>query len=760
MEIGSLPQTQSFYANLLKTRRYINQEYGTPAVLTVRDGKHFIAVATTTKKEQGLPKKLEISGIQGITINVQLQEPVYTISLANVEDENARLVEDFFSFELRSAFRDCRELWRGASPYIYYSQQALPSPKNSSHINIYPGFRYRVRVIGGEVYFAVDVTHVSIDAETLAERIAQGQEWRRYQGRHFLYEFGPQWYFIQLQEVSHATVSEAKFEHPEQPGVHISVLDYTREIWGGHSTVQNLVSDGAALVYNNPGQNDQRYGATMLARLRYNSSETEKAHADTILEPNERLQRQKHVIATYCDEQFQIDGRKVRISQEAKTINAKSFPIPAFKFGNAKVLRASQNTRDDLASMLSLRKKWLKSNKIGPFASQPSSMSQFILAPVSIAADEDLMDRLYEDISQTVNSISSQEYNPTTVVWDDGKAKTIPQILRELKPYKQQMESSGGVACALVVLPDTYAFGDIGNLRRHIKKMLYPIRTKCIQASEVSSYLRQTPNGYEIKNNVYWSYLFNTALKLLVVSGAKPWTLADPLHYDLYIGVDVLNTTAGFSFLGAGGELLQFRSFTSGDKEKLSAEEIVKVLLDDLPRFIERIKALTGKSLRSVVIHRDGRSYDTEIKGFQHVINELESNRLLIPEGNHGIVEIHKSNSASLRMYYSKHHNHRAGNPRVGRYHVFDDRWGVIATTGFPSLNQGTASPLVAQIAYGNLEIEKVLQDIFNLSMLAWTKPDGVQSPPLTIKIIDDWLEPIAADIDENEGLLDDLDSE
>jgi hypothetical protein len=756
MGFGNIPETQSFYANLLKARRYINQEYGTPAVLTMRDGKHYLAVASATKKEGGIPEHLEISGIQAITINVHLQDPIYTIPLAAIDNKDIHLVEDFISFELRSAFRDHQELWRGASPFIYYTKQAVPL-KTDRHICLYSGFRYRIRVIDGQIYLAIDITHVSIDTRTLTERIIQGEEWRHLQGRHFLYEFGSLWYFIQLQEVSHSTVSEAKFEHPEEPGVNISVYDYTRKKWESHPAVQKLVPDSSALVYNNPGQNDQRYGATMLARLRYNSSETEQSHTETILEPDDRLKRQMNIIATYCDGQFQINGQKIRISQEAKAIEAKTFSVPAFKFGNEIVLRTDGNLRDGLQNMLSLRKKWLQSKQIGPFASLPASMGQFILAPVSIAADEDLMERLREDISQAVNSISSQEYDPTVVVWDDRRAKTIPQIKRELKQYKQQMDASGGMACALVILPDTYSHGDTGNLRRHIKTMLYPVRTKCILASEITSYLRRTPNGYEVKNNIYRSYLFNTVLKLLVISGAKPWILADQLHYDLYIGIDVLNNTAGFSFLSAGGELLQFRSFTSGDQEKLSAAEIAKVFLDDLPRFIERTKTITGTLPRHIIIHRDGRSYDSELEGLQHVVNELKANKLLMPDAQSGVVEIHKSNSASLRMFYWK--NGRAFNPKVGRYHIFDSQWGIVATTGYPDINQGTAAPLVAQIAYGDLEIKKVLQDIFNLSMLAWTKPDGVQSSPLTIKVIDDWLEPIGADVDKNEGLLDELET-
>jgi hypothetical protein len=762
MEIGDLPQTQSFYANLHRARRYVNQEYGTPAVLTKRDEKYYLAVASTTKKDNEIPGQLQVSGIQGITINLRLREQPQTISLTAIDDTYTHMVEDFLSFELRSAFRGCRKLWRGGSPYIYYTKQVVDQKAaHQRQICIYPGFRYRVRVIDGSIYFAIDITHVYVDNRTLAERITQGDEWRHLSGRHFLYEFGPRWYFTQLQEVSHLPVSEAEFEHPNGSGQHISVYDYTQQEWDNHPAIKRLQPNDDAFVYNNPGQKNERIGATTLARLRYNTTDAEvgQLHSKTILSAYNRLNQQKAVIAEYCNGQIELNGKSVQISQRPKEINAKRFSLPAFKFGNGQVLRTGRS-RDDFQGMLSTRKSWLRADHIGPFTSQLASMSQFILAPLSVASDEDLMDRLREDILKAVNRISQQDYEPDVVVWDNNRARTIPQVKRELEPHKQQMQAAGGLACALVILPDGYSPGELGKLRRHIKTMLWPVRTKCIQASEVTSYLRQTPNGYTVKNNIYWSYLYYTALKLLIVSGARPWVLADPLNYDLYIGIDVLNNVAGFSFLGAGGELLHFKPFPCGDRESLTARQIAAVLLDkdSLPRFIERLQCSIGRLPRHLVIHRDGRSYDTELEGYQHVVRELQSNKLLTPDTKLGVVEIHKSNSESLRMYHMS--GERVNNPLIGRYHIFDNQWGVVATTGYPALTQGTAAPLVARIKHGDLSMENVLQDIFNLSMLSWTKPDGIQSTPITIKILDDWLESIAADVDENEGLLDEIEVE
>ena len=78
----------------------------------------------------------------------------------------------------------------------------------------------------------------------------------------------------------------------------------------------------------------------------------------------------------------------------------------------------------------------------------------------------------------------------------------------------------------------------------------------------------------------------------------------------------------------------------------------------------------------------------------------------------------------------------------------------LICTTGHPAFSHATAEPLVIRIAEGNLDIEKAIRDVYWLSILAWTKPDGVQSTPITIKLADNWLEPIAAKVSENEAMF------
>lgn len=770
MKIGELPQIQSFHANLQKARRYINHELGTPAVILKRNGSYYLAVSPNPKKVDQLPEELSITGVQRITINLQLCKGVHTINLAQINDADTSLVEDFLSFNLRSSLRYNTDLWNGASPYIYYTKAPMNlKTNNTENICIYPGFRYRVRVIDHEAYVAVDITHVYVDSRKLAERIADGTEWRHLTGRYFLYEFGPQWYFIQFKTIHSLPIGQAKFEYPAGTGEHVTVYDYTMDTWGQVPSLRTLTSDDETIVYNNSGQNNEHYAATSLARLRYNTTDPEigKLHSKVILDPNPRLKEQQRIIAEYIDGQIHLDDSKVKVTRGAKRIHPKQFPTPSFKFGNGEIL-PSVSHYNDFKEMLRKRKRWIESDHIGLFAPPSDSMNQFILSPLSVAADENLLSRIQEDVSHMFNRISHQDYYPDVLIWDDTKAKTLSQIKQEIIPLKEQIQATGGIGQAtLIILPDSFSGSKLGKVRRLIKSELWPVRTKCIQISQFKQYLKPTPAGYEVTSGIYRSSMYNTVLKHLVVSGAKPWVLNDPLHYDLYIGVDVLNEYAGFTLFAAGEELLQFIPRKSGYGEKLSAKLIAEVLLDKnhLPRFIERLKKKIGRLPQHIIFQRDGRTYDDEIEGYEHVFKQLQENDLLISDSQLGVVEIHKSNSESLRMYH-RNGRGRISNPIVGRYHILNPSSGVIATTGFPVLNQGTAAPLVAKVKYGNLSIEKVLQDIFHKSMLSWTKPDGVQSTPITIKVLDDWLEAIATEVsgeddsEENEGLQDEVEIE
>ncbi len=760
VEIGGLPSGKTLYRNLQRIKYFIGREYGTPAAILKRGGQRYLAVATKTKK-QSLPPELEVPVLQGLAARLRLlPDHPLTLDLTNLHGEDEFVATTFIGFTMRGYLRNHPNLWQGASSFLWYTKDPLELPKHKGKqppVALYPGFSYRVLVIPKVgLCVAVDVVHVYTDTRTLAQRIADGEDWRSLVGRHFVYEFGPNWYFIQLREASNHSISEARFEHPRSPGRMTDVYEYTLEKWRGRETtrLRQLCPEDQALVYNYPNQSGQFRGATSLARLRYQTEDPEigRLHRLTILEPEQRLERIQNTVATYLDSKVTLGDIPIRVGHEPLSVPTKIFPVPSQQFGNGRVLDRPGRGAEALKEMWQTRVEWLCDKQIGPF-NLSGIRNQFILIPLSLAANEALMDRIQEDLVAAVNQISSVSYHPTPVVWDDQGGRTIPQFKRALAEPKQLMERSG-VACALVILPEGLPRKASGKLRRHIKRMLYPkVRTKCVQADKLLSYFGSNKGEHRVISSKYWSYLRNTALDILVTSGYWLWALAEPLHYDLYVGIDVLHNTAGFTFVAANGAICRFHASTSEQKEKLSAGQMARELLENLGELIPRVRQETGALPRHLIVHRDGRFYDTEQEGLYHAVTQLQRQEGLLPSEVHvGVVEIHKSHAERLRLFGRL--RNRIVNPWVGSYHIFDEHWGMLCTTGYPGIHQGTANPLVAKIVDGDLDIAKVLRDVYWLSILAWTKPDGVQGDPVTIKLADDWLEPIAARVSENEGVF------
>jgi hypothetical protein len=234
---------------------------------------------------------------------------------------------------------------------------------------------------------------------------------------------------------------------------------------------------------------------------------------------------------------------------------------------------------------------------------------------------------------------------------------------------------------------------------------------------------------------------------MLLVNHKWPFALNGALHYDVYIGIDVLNTMAGFTYIYNGGRNTFFRHYRSRQAEKLSKKQIFSVLYRDLQRDLTRLELQP----RSVVIHRDGRSFPQEEEGFAEAIERLIQSRILQQNVQVGVVEIHKTTMGRMRLFEER--NNEICNPRIGSRFVIDDRQGFVCNTGWPFRFPGTASPLHISMAWGSLEIEKVLEDVFALSQLAWSAPDKSSRLPVTIKLGDMFLQPIASRFDEEDAL-------
>lgn len=336
------------------------------------------------------------------------------------------------------------------------------------------------------------------------------------------------------------------------------------------------------------------------------------------------------------------------------------------------------------------------------------------------------------------------------MVYDDERARTVPRQTQAISEALNRANARSGRA--LLVLPETAR----PDLHHHVKTANWPdLQFQCADAARIRRFYRYRPgNGLEVpgdRRGRYSGYIGKLACALLIVNRQWAWCLNNPLHADLIVGIDVLHGRAGFTFVYDHGAQIVFKDAKSHRPEQLSRDlmrdTIIRGVRSDLRRETERRAAI-----RSLTVHRDGRVYDSERAGIWAAVRQLISEGLLTNDVRVTIVAIPKKTSINLRLFAGPTPG-EVRNPRIGSYLVLNEREGVVATTGYPFNLPGTAIPLHASIVEGDMPIEQVLQDIFCLAQLAFSAPDLPLRTPISTKLANDFLEPIAARFDMETAL-------
>jgi argonaute-like protein implicated in RNA metabolism and viral defense len=243
-------------------------------------------------------------------------------------------------------------------------------------------------------------------------------------------------------------------------------------------------------------------------------------------------------------------------------------------------------------------------------------------------------------------------------------------------------------------------------------------------------------------------YLRNVALnKILLINRKWPFILADRLHADITIGIDVKNNTCGLLVVGRFGADIRPFLKTSRQKEQLQPLQVKKYLCEVL----REEASATSEPIRTIVIHRDGTLWPSDLEGAQQGIVTLKEEGVIPPDATLTVLEILKLSPAPLRLYgVTEGPNNRAWieNAGVGTCYIVNDTEAYLCTTGRPFLRQGTARPLHVKRVAGPLPLLQYLEDLYALSVLAWTQPEGCSRYPITLKLNDRYLRDEATDYD------------
>lgn len=524
-----------------------------------------------------------------------------------------------------------------------------------------------------------------------------------------------------------------------------TVTQYTFPINGGQKNVREYYeqrygirvpeNDEAVFVRDREGGDSWPVPASRLFPL-FTTEYDEVRNCSVVpqMPPDERVETIRAFLNDLRDVRFA--GSMLTIGHSHfQTAEQSVFPAPALEFGNGQTLSVDSSLPIEEGYNRYRQGKMTMLYEHGPFSSQ-SLPDLVLLYPDSLDrnAREKLRQRLGEEIKELCGVAPRFARQ---ISYPLGKQPHAGAGL--LAAAEELVRNNDGTFLPVIVLADT--------LREHIydllKRRLSSLASQCVRERTVARMARD-------EQAVGGSRLRNLALGILTAAGLQPWVLAKPLHYDFYMGVDLLANQVIYVFVcGKGGRNVWVQR---GDqlRRRGITEKIDRVQLADQFKSGVREAKRLGVPLNSLVIHRDGRWWSNEELAITEAIAELHSDGTLSKECQVGVVEVRKSHLPVRLFSVLNASKNLLENPMPGSRLILNSCEAILTPTGQPGRwdKQGrTAGTLLLRIARNpngsRLDIRKIAEDAYGLTHLNWNAPDIEISLPVTIRWSDERLREI-----------------
>jgi hypothetical protein len=692
------------------------------------------------------------------------REEIHSVSFTNFDDTTRQIALSFLGWELRGHLYGHPDLWRNGSN-TFFRKRVVNHDAPRRSFDIYGGFSPRFIFVEGRLHIAVPVIYCYTDSQW-SDRAFDERTIQRLGGRKMLYHFGPQVYPVKFQRRTGKSLLGQQF-CPEGAGTTANVYDWTVKKAGKTPADRPLDPNSPAIQYRNIGNEEERYGALSLCKLMLNNDDPRVARSRREYQrtPGQRINSATAIVKTFLTG-MSLSGVALKISPVPRSAPAKHFDYPEIRFGNGRVLRVSRipsNGTVLLKDVARTRAAMLEDKAVG-FAVLTDLDDQVLIAPRSLSVP--VLNDVKSRIEGMVSSLIRTPYRLQLVRYDDQNKRTLRDQVKAVVSSLNEFDIDGGRG--ILVLPP-HAQTDLHN---YIKKSLRNrVQFQCMSVEKLGSFYPQGGNGINHTNgngyshhnggddhspavrpfpeNKFRSYLLNMVMGLMIVNRQWPWILNKPTHYDGYIGLDVLDHTAAFTFLYEGGAVCAMRDQESSHKEKLSRELVAKLIYAGLKQDLPDL----DQPPRSIVLQRDGKLFESEWLGFLDAINKLTEEGVLPADMSAGAVEIPKHYSYGIRL--AEPGTHDLLNPELGAWEKLTASEGIVCTTGRPFNIPGTAEPLVVRVVRGNLNLKWVLEDTFGMSQLCWPVPTACMRLPVVLKLCDEHLRAFAGRADEDNALFD-----
>jgi len=682
---------------------------------------------------------IEILDVPDRKYHVDVTDQLLEINIEEAKENECELICRMLERPFTDKLWTLRDSFWKDQWTLFYPLQPGNASATRDIMNAYRGCKFGVVFVEGKgLHLAVDVKTRYVGRKSLSEYPTQERETilgdhidlnLKFEDRaRFLRDNGTAKFPCKYTGETGQTVSQFVIESGD------TVLEYYRKTYPRLSIDPN---DPAVFV---KGREDRESLAVPASRLfPIFTTEYEGVRNCSVrpwMTPDERMSAIRGFLRHLRG--IRYGDNPITIGEGVLTVERAVFIPPKIEFGSGHILQPFQGPIPPLWSERfdSQIVKW-RSRKLpalyqnGPFHNEPIP-GIVLLFPESMARPrrETFLNELKREIKlQTRQDIQVLQQRHYEVGREQYRGTSLLMLATEI-------QSSITRRLTLAVLWDKHHKSIHGNL----KDALRETPSQCAWEKTVSNICNQD-NPQRAK-----SQLRNLALGILTESGVKPWVLAEPLHHDLHIGIDLLYGRICYHFLyGRGGRLIDicFGSSTQRGKmhEAIKRPDIRSQLSKSIKSVIRQ-----GQIIQSIVIHRDGRWWPSESAGLREAIDDLIRDKILDKDVRCAVAEVRK-NHMPIRLFSSMVDGQPYfQNPLPGTYFVLDSNRVLLTTTGRPGAwdepGGRTAGTLLFEVvdAIGDCNIMEIAEDAYRLTHLNWNAPDIDISLPVTIRWSDELL--------------------
>lgn len=749
---GLRRDSSDYYSNLQRLIRQLSFQMRAPVATYDREGETFLVIPP----EFGDPPA-PVMLVGAVVVLKDTREKIdldFTVANPDLDPVRLRFLQFIFQGSL---FQDSH-LWQPSAGKPFFFKKPA---EQFGAIDLYEGFAIRV-VSHPEDGFGliVDLRRKLVSRSALPVSPTREQI-NALKGRSCLYKMGHMWFEVTLDGLADLSIGTPSIQLDREA---VSLIDYLhrRSRKPVPASIANLLPDGAAIYYRTNGPN-QRSAPAALCHLVEDTHSPAGARYQhkTVIKPYDRHRQINRIVQMFL-RRVQVGDVALSVSNRVGRTRTKPFLPPNLRFGNDVLLSLEEKERNayTIRNYGQSRLTLLKDENAG-FFEQSLLDQQYLVLPRSVKNSYGT--QFLKDLKKQVDELypNGRGYDPEIIVYDDLNIRR--DFIGQSRAIKEAVESTDvrpGYALVMVHRYDRRPRSADQLVAWSVKEFpdLFGLNAAVIHTEMAKkaygSMTRGDATRYIVKDNErgrFSGYLRNVALnKILLTNGKWPFILDTPLHADVIIGIDVKNNTAAFTLIADGGKIIRLSTSSSRQKEQLLKTQVTKFVSDLIsqegPHFESRPK--------QIVIHRDGRTWPVEIEGLKEACRQLAKEGHLDQDWQLTVVEIAKSAPAPLRLFnveWSKtEQRFDVENPIVGNWVQTDPNEGYVCTTGRPFRIPGTSNPLHIRRVDGNMSIEHCLSDIFSLSCLTWTRPEGAMRLPISIKLCDRSLFDEAAEYDQD----------